>query len=174
MARVILDGYNLLLAAGRGADDAARAALVREAARFRGERGVDVTVVFDARQGSGIRAATAYPGVSVLFARGEADAAILDLVRLSPAPRDLLVVTSDRRLAAAARDLGARVESGPAFAARRDARRAAPRSLRASQPASRQVREPGEAKPRDPSRAEVEEWLRRFAERAPDDDDEAG
>ena len=148
MARVILDGYNLLLTSGAGADERARESLVREAARYRGERGIEVLVVFDSRVGGGTRSATAYPGVQVEFARGEADAAILDIVRRSRSPRDLLVVTSDRRLADAARDLGARSEDVASFRAR-----AATRKRSRAGP----VTSPG------PSAKEVAEWLSTFS-----------
>jgi hypothetical protein len=151
--RVLLDGYNLLLGEGRGAGEAARDRLVRDAARYRSGRAIEVVVVFDSRQGAGSSAAPV-AGVRVEYARGDADSAILEMVRKSRSPRDLLVVTSDRRLAEQARDLGARTEDVATFRARAD-RRAA------GKPREKQDR---------PSPSEVAEWLRVFGEKRGEDD----
>ena len=121
-----------------------------------------VSLVFESRGGSGEKRKTAFPGVRVEFARGDADSHILDIVRRSRTPRDLLVVTSDRRLAEQARDLGARTEDNAAFWKRSATRVTA----RAAAGSSRRP-DPG----RKLSPLEVELWERAFRSRKKKDDD---
>src|SRR6185369_8293600 len=116
------------------------------------------TVVFDSRAGGGTApSATVYPGVRVQLAKGDADAAILETVRTSRSPRDLLVVTSDRRLSASARDLGARTEDADRFRARAGKRGA--RRARGDAPDQPDKAE----KPASLSASEVDEWMRLFS-----------
>jgi len=155
MRRLLVDGYNLLQRAGRGVDEQARDQLVRDAARYRSTRRVEVVIVFDSRCGGGHVEPTAHPGVRVEYAAGDADSAILDLVRRSPDPRDLLVLTADRALARKARELGAQTEEGM-------------RLLHPPHPAVR--RPPATDKPGGISAEEVDYWLREFSQPTDDED----
>jgi predicted RNA-binding protein with PIN domain len=169
MSRLVLDGYNVLLTTGRGAGEADRQALAREAAAYRADRGIDVLIVFDSRArspgggGSGGEGGRtqALPGVSIEFAPGDADTAILEIVRRSRTPGDLRVVTSDRRLAAAARDLGARTIDVAEFGRGNAAKRRQKGS-----------RKPSLAHAPALPRKEVEEWLRVFGERKESKDED--
>ena len=115
---LIIDGYNLLYAAGivgaktgPGGLERSRAALLgflaelldpREAAR--------TTVVFDAKNPPpGLPRSVEYRGMTVCFASAyeDADSLIEELVRADSAPRRLTVVSSDHRLQRAARRRGA-------------------------------------------------------------------
>ena len=111
--RYLIDGYNLAYAMNLLSSQVLpphRLEQVRQAllVRVRGGHGPaagDVTVVFDAaraqREGSGRQD---FQGVRVLFSRQQtADDLIEDLLRREPSPRQLTVVSDDRRLQEAAR-----------------------------------------------------------------------
>jgi predicted RNA-binding protein with PIN domain len=123
--RVLVDGMNLI---GSRPDrwwndrDGAVHRLVSELDRFAAATGEDVAVVFDRRPPD------LDPGrhgaVEVGFAswkgRNAADHEIVAMVAADPAPGDMVVVTSDRRLAERVRDLGASVEPSSRFRRRVD------------------------------------------------------
>ena len=157
MARVIIDGYNLLLAQADDASPEAREGLLRELARYKGNRRIDLLVVFDSRTGTGNLERTPFPGVTVEYARGSADDAIVERVRRSTTPRDVLVVTSDRELTGRVRALGARTEDRDSFR-QRDAHR----------------RKSGGARLTDKtgptSSEEIDYWLKEFENRETDDE----
>ncbi|WP_026370927.1 NYN domain-containing protein [Kallotenue papyrolyticum] len=151
----LIDGHNLIgqcrtihLA---DPDDEAKLvdALHRWVLRFRHHQ---VTVVFDG-------SVPGYPhtldrsGVRVLFARSpdDADARLIHLIKRINAPQRYRVVSSDRAVAAAARERGIQVIRAEAFAA----------ELEAPRPAHQR----GPSRPRpEPklSRTEVDAWLREF------------
>lgn len=143
---LIVDGHNLLgrspgLSLEREAEGR-EAVLRRLAAWGRGR----VTVVFDGNR-PGSAKSERFGGVRVVYAPAgrTADEEVLGLLDRAN-PRACTVVTSDRRLAAAAAARGARVETAEEFRARLDR----PRRARAEPPQP------------SPDAAEVEEWLRAF------------
>ena len=96
--------------------------LIEELDRYAAATGEDVTVVFD-RQPPDVPAGV-HGGVAVAFAsrpgRDAADHEIIRMLAEDRAPQSVRVVTSDRRLAERARQLGARVTSSASFRRRMD------------------------------------------------------
>ncbi|MFM9059712.1 MAG: NYN domain-containing protein [Planctomycetaceae bacterium] len=155
---LIIDGYNLLHASGVfGADrgprgfEQSRRALLDVLVDLLGDAAPDTIVVFDAaRAPDGLPARHVHGGIRVWFAREypDADSLIEELVAADTAPGHLVVVSSDRRLQAAARRRRARaVDSDEWLAEARAARRA---------------REAGPEKPGVPGAEDVEYWKRYF------------
>jgi predicted RNA-binding protein with PIN domain len=115
---LIIDGYNLLHASGVfGADrgprgfEQSRAALLDMLVDLLGDATRNTIVVFDAAQApGGLPARHVHGGIRVWFAREypDADSLIEELVEEDTAPGHLVVVSSDRRLQAAARRRRAR------------------------------------------------------------------
>lgn len=110
---LIIDGYNLLHAAGlarrryaRGQMERARRALVNLLARHLSEHARRrTTVVFDAQTApSDATAVAPQRGITVLFAPpgGDADTYIEQLIRRHSAPKQIVVISGDRRLQRAA------------------------------------------------------------------------
>ncbi len=106
--RVLIDGHNAMAAlkVGGKTHEAQRRNLLRRVA----EAAPQAMVFFDARRAPvGIMESMSELGVSVRYCRGrEADAAILEIVRSSAAPAQIIVVTNDREVAGKAAQLGAR------------------------------------------------------------------
>lgn len=112
--RLLIDGYNLMYAAGivgagrgPGGLERSRAALVRFVAESLddAERG-SVVIVFDAAGAPpGLPATLVASGLTVRFAKGyaDADALLEELIAADHAPRTLTVVSSDHRVQRAAR-----------------------------------------------------------------------
>jgi len=111
---LLIDGYNLLYAAGLGQADYAPGELLRArrrllrylVRRLRSHELRRTTVVFDARHPpEGFPHTSMLCGMRVLFATpdGDADAVIEDLIDRHSAPRRLTLVSSDHRLQQAAR-----------------------------------------------------------------------
>lgn len=115
---LIIDGYNLLHASGvfgsdrgPGGFEASRRALLALLVDLIGADRADVIVVFDAANApDGLPSRYVHEGLTVLFAREfpDADSLIEKLVDEDHAPTHLVVVSSDRRLQAAARRRRAR------------------------------------------------------------------
>ena len=157
--RILIDGYNLLHAAGvfgetrgPGGFEASRQALLEALARLLGDARDKATVVFDATDAPpGLPARSLHDGIQVVFARDypSADALIEDMIEAHNAPTSMTVVSADNRVIAAARRRRAKaVPSGEWFS-----------ELRA---AARQSPQP-ETKPPPPENDfEVERWLREF------------
>jgi len=157
---LIVDGYNLLHASGvfgesrgpRGFEQS-RNALLDMLVDLLGAKAADTIVVFDAAQApDGLPARLSHGGLRVWFAREypDADSLIEELVEDDTAPAHLVVVSSDRRLQAAARRRRAKAVSceqwlAEARAARRDRDRASP-----------------DAKPPEPGPEGAEFWKRYF------------
>ena len=127
-------GYNLLHASGvfgesRGPKgfEQSRAALLDMLVDLLGPKASDTIVVFDAaRAPDGLPARLSHGGIRVWFAREypDADSLIEELVEDDTSPGHLVVVSSDRRLQAAARRRRAKAVSCEEWlAAARDARR---------------------------------------------------
>jgi len=162
--RVIIDGYNLIHAAGilghgvgPGSLERARKALLNCLVESLEPKIASRTiVVFDAADAPPLAASSFRHGaLQVCFARGDGDAdrVIEELIRADSAPRRLTVVSSDHRVQRAARRRRARaVDSDRWFA----------QLLR-----DRQQRQSTsvDSKPMGPpSRAEVKYWLARFTD----------
>lgn len=157
---LIIDGYNLLHASGlfgseRGARgfEASRNRLLDHLLDLLGDEASRTTVVFDAaRAPDGLPCRHDHGGIMVLFAREypDADTLIEKLLEEHRSPTELTVVSSDRRLMAAARRRRCRAaESDVWLAEARSARR-----LR---------EQPPETKPSEPrSPEEIAAWMREF------------
>jgi predicted RNA-binding protein with PIN domain len=116
---LLIDGYNLLHAAGLARTDylpdelrRQREKLLRLVARQLSAAEVPrVTVIFDARDPTVDRPNTSrFAGMAVIFARpeGDADLVIARWLDRHPAPRHVTLVSGDRALQRAARGVGAR------------------------------------------------------------------
>jgi predicted RNA-binding protein with PIN domain len=101
---------------------AARRRLLDELARFASAKRVKVSVVFDGAPEKFFADGASYRGVRLFYAeRGSnADERIKQQVEASGERRTLIVVTSDRALAAYVRNCGARVMRSGEFRARLD------------------------------------------------------
>ncbi len=157
---LIIDGYNLLHASGvfgvergpRGFEQS-RLALLDLLCDLLDDRVADTIVVFDAaRAPDGLPGRLVHRGIRVWFAREypDADTLIEELVEDDTAPGHLVVVSSDRRLQAAARRRRARAVSCEEWLAdaRADRRRRAQRAA--------------DEKPAAPGPADVEYWKKYF------------
>ncbi len=130
---IIVDGYNLirqsdaLRAHERQSLEAGRKALIRGLAQYKRLRGHRITVVFDGWEGGSPLEERDLAGrVAIIYSRlGEkADEVIKRLV--GAASEEILVVTSDREIAAYAARRGKSSIDSPEFAARLDRLAAAP------------------------------------------------
>lgn len=124
--RWLIDGYNVMHAAGRLGPKLSRSGFRRARRRFlddvaellRVEHEGDVTVVFDARVPPGDFPITStYRGLRVIFAYGDedADSRIEYILGHDSNPKSLTVVSSDRRIRDAARHRRARSLTADAF-----------------------------------------------------------
>lgn len=147
---VLIDGHNLIghLATPSLQDPDDEEALLRILIAYRARSGRAITVVFDPGTAFALASTRQHGGIQVVFAghNSSADAYILRRVRQSRDRKGWLVVTSDRDLATAVSDLGARVQTASDF--------------------SRELEAPGSATPdwRDKplSPNEVDAWLAVF------------
>jgi uncharacterized protein len=163
--RYLIDGYNLLHAMGVLAGrvgphglEKARLALLGRLLSLHADDPGRVTVVFDAANAPpGAEREQEYKGLRVLFAlREEADDVIEAIIRHDSAPRQLTVVSDDRRLKEAARR-----RQCPALGCLdylEQVRRPAPTPPAAD----------GPAKPQGVSAEEARRWLEEFADLADD------
>lgn len=164
---LIIDGYNLLHASGVFGEDRgprgfeqSRLKLLDLLADLVGDEAERTIVVFDAANApDGLPGRYRHRGLSVLFAREypDADSLIEELVKADTSPGGLVVVSSDRRIAAAVRRRrGTAIDSDRWLAEAKSARAAR--------------RRPVDGKPPEPqSPSEVAAWLREFG--INDDDD---
>ena len=110
---IVIDGYNLAWAMGdtgrrlqRGDLAGARDLLIQVLADRLGDRRLQTTVVFDAREPpEHLPRQTTSRGIRILFAvdQPSADELIIELIEADADPRHLLVVSSDRQIRDAAR-----------------------------------------------------------------------
>ncbi len=165
---LIIDGYNLLHAAGLARASYApgdlqrqrHQLLVRLAGSLSTEERQRSTVVFDAIDApTGLDREFQHEGIAVLFAEPghEADELIEQLVSAHSAARNLIVVSSDHRLQRAARSRRAASLDSEAFLARLSRRNEADQTT--NRPS--QSRDSA-AKPTPASDPDVAFWLREF------------
>jgi predicted RNA-binding protein with PIN domain len=161
--RYLIDGYNLAHAMGllRGrvapaAVEVARRSLLVHLLEYHHREPGNVTVVFDAsRAPPGTADRLDYQGIHVLNALHEqADDLIEDLIHREPQPRQLTVVSDDRRLKDAARHRQC-VALG-CFDYLEKVQYAPPQVPLVKRPAE------GNDKPPELSAEEVQEWCRQF------------
>ena len=124
--RWLIDGFNIMHAAGRLGKKLSREGFRRARRRFLDEladvlpveREGDVTVVFDASVPPGdFPLSSTYRGIRVIFAYGDedADTRIEYILGHDAAPKTLTVVSSDRRIRDAASRRRARILTAEAF-----------------------------------------------------------
>ncbi len=119
----LIDGYNLVLASGLAKSLSGPGNLVRARERLLGWLAAHLDaawrartmVVFDAQKYSVPKSAENHQGMSILFAvdHSNADDLIAELIRRHAAPKQLVVVSSDREIQQAAARRGARGMSSP-------------------------------------------------------------
>jgi uncharacterized protein len=173
---VLIDGYNLLHAAGLarrsygpGEFERTRRRLLKLLASQLLPRELQrTTVVFDAPQQSlGPSPPTVVHGICVIFAGGEgdADALIERFIQSSTAPRRLHVVSSDRRIQRAARRRRAKILSSDQFLDSILRRRGREERARLAEPTEKQqgLTAPGE----------VDAWMKAFGDVGPVADEAA-
>lgn len=150
----LVDGNNVMaLIAGWDADKAAaRRRLIQDLAQFVAVCRAKVRVVFDGVPDDEFPEGRKFRSVLISYARigSDADSRIKELVRKSSYKRDLLVVSSDRSLAAFARRYGAKVISAGKF------RRALEEAC---------VAEATPMKTRPEGTVNVEEWMEFFSKK---------
>jgi predicted RNA-binding protein with PIN domain len=158
----LIDGYNLLhhvgLLSGRVGPsklEKARRALLGHLSSRLGAEAANVTVVFDAlRAPPGAADVCEFQGIHVLFSRYEiADDLIEELIRATPAPKRLTVVSNDHRIRAAARRRRCPVVECVDFWTSLHPRQAETDSAAQGEPKRERV-----------SRGEAEEWAKEFAD----------
>ena len=185
--RTIIDGYNLMHAAGlvRGKligkqlEGARLRLLKRLAYQMSKEERAATTVVFDAKTVLVVSSREELiEGIRVLFPEPghEADELIEDMIAQDPQPRKLRIVSSDRRLHRAARERLASAINSDRYLDELDERRAAPVEGSASPagrppvPIPKESRQPG-ADSSVPT-GDVDYWMKEFGEvEVPDDAD---
>ncbi len=165
--RWLIDGYNVMHAAGFLGPKLSREGFRRARRRFLDElaamlpigREGDVTVIFDASVPPGdFPLSSSYRGVRVVFALGDedADSRIEYLLGQDSNPRGLTVVSSDNRIRQAASRRRARPLTADAFWDLKDERRlASPATTRP---------EPAIERETPPDAGEAAFWLERFRE----------
>lgn len=163
---LIIDGYNLMhaagiiaLGAGPGSLERSRLALLNFIAETVDESELaTTTVVFDAAAAPpGLPRTLLHRGVTVQFSSGynDADELIEELIAKSTSPRRLTVVSSDHRLHRAARRRKAQAIDSDRWHAQVIAQRNQPRHDRPTAP----------QKPSTPvAMSEVEFWLKKFTD----------
>ncbi len=116
----VIDGYNVIFAVpelekilDRDDMETAREALLAALSQYKDKSRQEFTVVFDgkAQEGEGLEPPQKQlrEGINVAFTKGTtADEDIEELISTSPGPRNICVVTSDKRILRAARSSGCR------------------------------------------------------------------
>jgi hypothetical protein len=160
----LIDGYNLMHAAGLmktrfgpGGLEKARRAIVGVLAGSLGDAARHTIIVFDARvppADTGHEQTSPTHGIQVEFASGDdgADARIERLIAIESTPKQLTVVSSDRRIRTAAKRRGANSLDSETFWDRFVARRRRP------------IRSDPAELPEKPGRRsrDADDWLREF------------
>jgi uncharacterized protein len=155
---ILIDGHNLIgqISDMSLSDPNDEAELVQRLRVYRSAANRSITVVFDHGAGYVPPQSLSGSGVEVVFAnlRSSADEHIVQRIRQTRAPHELLVISSDQDIRTAARSCGAQVMTSQEFAQE---------MRRTHAPKRKRVRRP----PREASLSprEVEEWLAVFKNR---------
>ncbi len=121
---IIVDGYNYILQQKFIPHDdenslwQTREDFIRQLIAFRGNKQINITIVFDGQDLKGLIKKHRPRGIKILFSKApqKADTLIIRLVEKSPQPRNITVVTSDRSLANLARSNGCTIWSSETLA----------------------------------------------------------
>ncbi|MDZ7724348.1 MAG: NYN domain-containing protein [candidate division KSB1 bacterium] len=163
--KIIIDGYNFILRfhdITPGQDDAlyiAREQFIHKVISFRGNKAMDIIIVFDGQDIKGLSKQHRPAGIKVMFSKApqKADPLILKLLDQAADTRHITLVTSDRGLAHRATLYQCNIQNVEEFAA--------------------SMRRPVIEKPREiekkynssqMSQSELDEWLRLFNEKDTD------
>lgn len=177
--RLLIDGYNVMFAAGlmqpkfgpNGLRHARTRFLERLATLVDSASLRQTTVVFDAvKSAERLDRATAHKGITVLFAVGDAtaDDRIERIIQEHPNPKALTVVSSDHRVIASAKRRKAKSKSADDFMAELEAR-AARLPFQAARPSKIRPIVEAQGDPRSQESAEEKaQWLRVFQDVADD------
>jgi predicted RNA-binding protein with PIN domain len=167
--RTIIDGYNVMFAAGLMGEKFRPEKFRKVRQRFLNDLAAMLdsteahltTVVFDANDAPDhIPASIRHKGISVLFAvdHDSADERIEDLIRQDSNPRSLTVVSSDHRIQRAASRKKAKVVSADEFLTMLDSRKERKR------PAASTAPTPIPSRSEIPSAEEAAFWLAEFSD----------
>ena len=156
---LIIDGHNLIgqMLEISLSDPHDEKKLIARLEEYHRERGTPIIVVFDPGQAPPPAKRLRGKGIKVLFAPpgSKADTLIINLIRKSPYPKGLTIVSSDREVRRAARARRAKMVTAQRFA----------RML--SRPKRLPFTEPT-IKEKEPSPSEVKEWMAIFEKREQD------
>jgi predicted RNA-binding protein with PIN domain len=97
----------------------ARRELMEDVARYKQNKGISLSIVFDGAPDDSFPDGSLYQGITIFYARvgSNADERIKTLVEASKQKQTLIVVTSDRELASYVRRCGVRVIASGEFRA---------------------------------------------------------
>ncbi len=157
---IIIDGYNFIMRLYKidwDQDDAlleARERLIHQLIAYRGNKQMEITIVFDGQDVKGIMKKHRPKGIHVRFSRApqKADPMILKMIHAAKNPGSITLVTSDRGLSRQAKAYGCRGESVESFRDRIEAK---------PQPKSHGAEKKYNV---NMSQQELKEWLRLFDE----------
>lgn len=90
----LIDGYNVLISNELGHDESARDRLRQKIEAHFFKKQVTVTVVYDSRGSTSVQRRKITPAISEVYVN-DADRYIVNLVRKSPNPRSIILVTDD-------------------------------------------------------------------------------
>lgn len=152
---IIVDGYNFILRTGRidPSDDEAlwraREDLIHQLIAYRGNKQLQITIVFDGQDVKLLGKIPRPSGIHVLFSRApqKADPLILKRIDQSTQKGNIILVTSDRPLALSARAQGCQIQSVEDFR---------------TKISKREKQETDYKYDHKMSKAELEEWLELF------------
>lgn len=156
---IIVDGYNFILRTSKidPADDEAlwkaREKLIHQLIAFRGNKKLQITIVFDGQDVKLLGKTPRPSGIHVLFSKApqKADPLILKLIDQAQRRKSITLVTSDRFLASSARAKGSQTMSVEDFQIKIDKRKS---NLEYNNKYEQTM-----------SQAELEEWLKLFADK---------
>ncbi|MDP8214007.1 MAG: NYN domain-containing protein [Candidatus Euphemobacter frigidus] len=100
----LIDGYNVLISNELGHDNSARERFRRLIEAYFSGKQVEVTIVYDSRGSITIQRERLTSSISAVYV-DNADQYIIDMIEGSSHPRSIILVTDDRDIVQAVRDL---------------------------------------------------------------------